>query len=156
MSRSALWRGNFYRATGVPPLSKSNVRWYSEYELSRQVLQYLPVIIGVARDENGGGEELRNHLLEIFDRPANDDFSSGAIELEAELHMLLDTVHKLARLCYISKGDGPMLCVTAYDNWLYVLEHLKIVAGMRDNPVLPTVSNFAATKEASPIDSIQV
>ena len=145
VSRSALWRGNFYRATGKPPLSKSNVRWYSEYELSRQVLEFLPQIIQLARDENGGGEELRNQLIEIYDRPANDEYSSGAVELQAELHMLRDTVHELALLCYNSEGDAPMLCVTAYENWQNVLKHLKAAAGIRGNPVLPSVTNFAAT-----------
>ena len=51
VSRSAQWRGYFTRRAGTPPLSKSNVRWYSEFEFARQVFQHLGLIEELARDD---------------------------------------------------------------------------------------------------------
>ena len=145
VSRSAQWRGNFARRAGTPPLSKSNVRWYSEFKLARQVFQHLGLIEELARDDEAGGDEIRKNLLNILDRLPNENYLSGALELKLELAMLIDAVQPLVILCYNNEGDTALKCATAFDEWMVTLDHLQKASGQDGSqPLLPNVREIAA------------
>ena len=123
--RSAQWRRNFARSAGTPPLSKSNVGWNSEFELARQVSQHLGLIEELTRDDEAKGDEIRKNLLNILDRSPNENYLSGALELNLELAMLIDAVQPLVILCYKIEGDTALKCATAFDKWIEILDHLQ-------------------------------
>ena len=129
MSRSAQWRGNFARSAGTPPLSKSNVRWYSEFELARQVFQHLRLIEELARDDEAGGDEISKNLLNVLDRFPHENYLFGALELKVELAMLIDAVQPLVILCYDNEGETALKCTTAFDEWMETLDHLHKASG---------------------------
>ena len=54
-------------------------------------------------------------------------------ELRMELGTIKDIGKKLAELCYCLEGDGDMLMAEAYDHWMAVLDHLRVIS----DPIIP-------------------
>lgn len=131
VTRSGRIRSAFKTKSGAEALRKSNVRWYSWFEVGKQLLKYLPQILEVLEDESNCSDRLRPQLLKYI--------TDNRSELMLELAMLKEAASPMVNMCYAMESDG-FTAPLVHDMWEALLNHGKIVTGRGNNVVLQVPS----------------
>ena len=89
--------------TGKAMSSYSATRWWSKWEVLKQVADYFADVEPFLRENGHIAPATRQHLVDIFDNP--DD----AADLELELAVLIDGGVHFVSATYYLEGDGPLI-----------------------------------------------
>ena len=76
--------------------SYSNTRWWSKWEVQKQVYEYFGDVVPFLRENENLSPATRQHLLEIIDNPRD------LQDLRLELAVIVDAAYYL-------EGDGPLI-----------------------------------------------
>jgi len=108
----------FKRHAGVTPLTENRVRWFSWWEVIRQITTNFDSCRKVIEDEGDFCQSIRNNLKSIV--------TTDYLNLRLELALLVDVGRKLTSFCYFQEGD-QFLSVTTYSHWHEVMSFLRMV-----------------------------
>ena len=93
-----LWK----ERTGQSMHSYSNTRWWSKWEVQKQVYEYFCDVVSFLQ-ENEENSATRQHLLEIIDNPRD------LQDLRLELAVIVDAGAQFVKATYYLEGDGPFI-----------------------------------------------
>ncbi|KAK3744779.1 hypothetical protein QZH41_004216 [Actinostola sp. cb2023] len=136
------WEGRTGRA--MPTFSAT--RWWSKFEVMKQVLEYFGDVEPFLRDNDHLAPATRRQILDIFDDPHDANY------LELELAALVDGGAPFVSATYYLEGDGPLiftcyerLATVAHSVTLDAYPNLEGVARRQANGNLP-LCNLLVTR----------
>jgi hypothetical protein len=94
-----LWK----ERTGQSMRSYSNTRWWSKWEVQKQVYEYFGDVVPFLRENENLSPATRQHLLEIIDNPRD------LQDLRLELAVIVDAGVQFVKATYYLEGDGPLI-----------------------------------------------
>lgn len=115
--------------TGRSMMSYSNTRWWSKWEVMKQMFLYFGDIAPFLNENDDIGSALRPKLLDVLNN------SQKCASLRIELAGIVDWGEPFVKACYFLEGDGP-LAVDCYE----AIE--RIQAGLRTEHI-PNVRAIA-------------
>ena len=139
------WKGR----TGTAMRTFSATRWWSKFEVMKQVLEYFGDVEPFLRDNDHLAPATRRQLLDIFDDPHD------ATDLELELAALVDGGTPYVLATYYLEGDGPLiftcyerLATVAHSVALDAYPNLEGVARRQANGNLPLCNQPVTSTKA--------
>jgi len=94
-----LWR----ERTGQSMKSHSNTRWWSKWEVLKQVADYFGDVLPFLEENVNLSPATRQHLLDIFENPQD------LQDLRLELAAIVDAGIHFVKATYNLEGDGPLI-----------------------------------------------
>ena len=101
--------------TGKAMRSHSNTRWWSRFEIMKQVFEYYGDVEPFLRENDHLAPATRGHLLELFNN------QNDAADLKLELAALIDGGVHFVTGTYNLEGDGPLVFLLLLMQFLLVL-----------------------------------
>ena len=93
---------------------KSDVRWFSWWEVANQLRKHFSLIREIMRNPTFGNDRTRGKFNEIAD----------VLDLHLELTMITDMGEPLVLFCYGAEGDG-FLAPLIFDDWVQLCQHYE-------------------------------
>lgn len=107
----------FFAHSLVPAEMSSETRWYSAWEVCKQIYSQSAAVRTVVHADGDFSESLRTSMRDML--------ADNVVQaLRVELALMSDGCCSLTKLCYMQEGDGCFLCVTTYDHWHAVQKEL--------------------------------
>ena len=122
-----LWRSR----TNKSMSSYSTTRWWSKWEVIRDVMLYFADIEPFLRENEDLGPNLRSKLLAFFDNPR------VTSELRVEIAATVDWGEPFVKACYTLEGDGPLSFIC-----FEVIEKVKAAIAVENIPNVRGVANM--------------
>ena len=110
-----LWK----QKTGKSMSSHSNTRWWSKWEMLKQVSDYFGDVAPFLQENDNLSPQTRRHLLDIFESPQELQL------LKLELAVLVDVSVHFVTATYYLEGDGPLI-FTCFER-LSAVQHAVVV-----------------------------
>jgi hypothetical protein len=136
----------------VQTKTSSETRWYNGWEIGKQCYDHSLAVNTVVHHPDEFSTASRESLRAMLDNNLD--------ELRIELGLLVDSGVELVKLCYYQEGDRPFLCVTTFDHWNNVLNHLRKMTNPntsvpRLRAMLPSVAAVIDTLELTNLQKSQ-
>ena len=94
-----LWK----ERTGTSMCSHSNTRWWSKWEVLKQVSHYFDDVAPFLQEDENLSPQIRQHLLEIINDPQD------LQDLRLELGVMADVGVHFVNATYYLEGDGTLI-----------------------------------------------
>jgi len=133
VSISAIIRRRFLEISNKSALHKSNVRWYSWYEVAEQMREHYATILLIMNDNTNGNDKQRANFV------AYNDLHRHIIQIE--LALICDSCKPMVETCYLLEGDS-FVAPIAFDMWHALILHGRCITGRNfgnNPPVAPTL-----------------
>ena len=121
-----LWKSR----TGQSMASYSKTRWWSKWEIIKQLMLFFGDVELFLRENDDIGPALLPKLLAIFNDP------STKSKLQIEMAATVDWGEPFVKACYVLEGDGPL-----------VLSCYEVVDRVRQSVVTENIPNVRALSE---------
>ena len=133
VSISSKIRRRFLEISNTSALYKSNIRWYSWYEVAEQMREHYTTILSIMTDNTNGNDKQREKFVSY------NNLHEYIIQIE--LALICDSCKLMVETCYLLEGDS-FVAPIAYDMWCALILHGKCVTGRNignNPPAAPTL-----------------
>lgn len=137
-----LFKKSAYNTKAASAKTTSETRWYSKYEVIKQISETSGAVREVAVSEEEFARDSRATLLRLIEAPVE-----RVAEMRLQLCAVTDIGRPLACLCYEAEGDAEFLCCLTYDAWVSCMRDLHALS-LDSTPLetlhrlMPTVSEL--------------